>query len=342
MMGHYTPRLLLLAAQHSGGSGSSTADGASASMLEAVARTASTGQPSGGGQGLLSPEQQLILQLESAGLGCGGSAAGVSPQNRSLDDGTFSLFPGAGSTAMTSAALDLSGPAAAAAAQAAALQQAAGTPGGLPLAALDVRGCSAVETVVLMLSWLGHLVQAVAAGQALPGAALRIDTGAAGPLDYVQLQGLELAHPVVETKQQQVPAPAPAPADAAALQQSTGSGAAEEEEEDNRDGAAAATAVEAAAAAAAAADILDIPGAHVSAHNIALAVLSGQLGQLLGCGNAMQLLLPFSAAGRLPLGVLCMGELPLLLLDEAQGGGLLLPTAGVAAAIAAALQAAGV
>jgi hypothetical protein len=237
-----------------------------------------------------------------------------------------------------------------------------------PLAVLDIRGCSAVEALVLVLSWLGQLVTLVAAGQPLPGEALRIDTGAASaPLDMSLALELQLYRPAAAAAGAAggtggAAAPAPGDAGAAATAGADQGGPEQASVAAAADalvelagspqpaaaahtytpllaaGAAASSTAAAAAAALAAADILDVPGAHISPHTIALAVLSGQLWQLLGgtehAGAA------FEAAGRLPLAALCMSELPLLLLDASQGGGMLLPSAGVAAAVAAAVQAA--
>ncbi|KAF8058856.1 hypothetical protein HT031_005424 [Scenedesmus sp. PABB004] len=87
---------------------------------------------------------------------------------------------------------------------------------------------------------------------------------------------------------------------------------------------------------AAAAGRADGPGGGV--HGAVLAVLSGHLARMLGCGTAMDMLLPFSSAGRLALGLVCCGPLPALLPPEEQGGGVLLPTAALARSIAAALE----
>jgi hypothetical protein len=80
---------------------------------------------------------------------------------------------------------------------------------------------------------------------------------------------------------------------------------------------------------------LQVPGSHLSVHTVVLALLSGQLPTMLGCAEAVELLLPFSAAGKVPLGLVCLSSLPVSLPGEMYGGGIELDVTAASALITA-------
>lgn len=326
----------------------------------------STGGPSGTA-GLLSPEQRLILQLEQTN-----NSPAVSSSMSA-----FALFPGVTSAQQAmpaSAALDLSG--ALDFSQGAGGFRAAGSwlgfGGPVPLSTLDVRGCSAIEALVLAVSWLGQLVVAVGAGQAPACGRLRVETGSFGPMDHVQALNLRLCYPVsgesgaAAQNRAAVAADAPGGADSAA-----GVGAARGDtpagsEEDVAGTAVAAVPVSTDAAAApgsnpragnislqqpadsataASATLslhpspLAVPGWNLSVHTVVLALLSGQLGVMLDCKEPIDLLTAFKDAGRLPLGLVCLSSLPHSLPEEVQGGGVELDVIAVSAVVTSMLSA---
>lgn len=318
--------------------------------------------------GLLSPEQQLIWQLETS------NPAATAAASSSM--GTFSLFPGMTSSAQQAApvsrALNLSG-ALTDFGQGADGFAAAGlgpSSGPVPLSTLDVRGCSAVEALVLALSWLGQLATMVGAGRPPACARLRIETGAAGPMDPVQALDLRLCYPVVPEGSGQGGAGAGSSVSTASA---TGSAAAADARgdapagsEEDAPGAAAVAGVATgpatpialsadpragntsllpAAGTAVTAPVspyspLQVPGSNLSVHTVVLALLSGQLGVLLDCKEPLDLLVAFSAAGRLPLGLVCLSNLPYGLPDELQGGGVEVDVAAASAVITSMLAAA--
>lgn len=321
---------------------------------------------------LLSPEQQVIWQLES------NSNPAAAPASSSSGMAAFSLFPGlsaAPQTAPHSRGLNLDLSSGVNLRFDQGLDQGSGgmssyrgllPDGRVPLSLLDVRGCSAVEALVLALSWLGQLVVVVAAGQAPACARLRIETGSAGPMDPAQAIHLKLTHAAADPAAAAVQEGAQAGHEGAG---ETAGDAAENgsahkaaapagsEEDQGADPVAAATAaaagtnsttlqpppgVAAAAAAAAAASSsvlhagpLQVPGSRLSVHTVVLALLSGQLPTMLGCAEPVELLLPFSAAGKVPLGLVCLSSLPVSLPDEMYGGGIELDVTAATALITA-------
>jgi len=315
---------------------------------------------------LLSPEQQLILRLESGGMSLGqdaGSAAG--PAGGSSSMGAFSLFPGM-SSGQGRTSLDLSG--------GLVFGQGGGGLGSGPalLSLLDVRGCSAVEALVLTLSWLGQLVVLYTSGQALPAGRLRVETGSVGPLMPLQIIDMKLFRPVAsagaagnDSSQAGGGEAGSSSTGGAATAGRAGAEAPAGSEEDTTAALAAASATGFAAAAAmdrstclmppvtgaagaaasggAAAsqsDALQIPGSNLSVHTVVLSLLSGELSTMLGCADAMELLVAFSSGGRLPLALLCLAPLPVHLPDELAGGGVELDGYALQEAIASAVAAA--
>lgn len=319
-----------------------------------------------GTAGLLSPEQRLILQLEQTS-----NSPAVSSSMSA-----FALFPGVSSAQqamLVSAALDLSG--ALDFNQGAGGFRAAGSwlgfGGPVPLSTLDVRGCSAIEALVLAVSWLGQLVVAVGAGQAPACGRLRIETGSFGPMAHVPALDLRLCYPVsgesgaAAQSRAAVAAAPPGGADSAAGEGAARGDAPAGSEEDAAGTSVPPVSTDAAAAApgsnpragnislqqpagsapAASASLslhpspLEVPGWKLSVHTVVLALLSGQLGVMLDCREPMDLLTAFKDAGRLPLGLVCLSSLPHSLPEEVQGGGVELDVTAVSAVVTSMLSA---
>lgn len=295
---------------------------------------------------LLSPQQQLILQLESASLGENSPQPGSAAAAGSLFGlgGTASSFagqlgfPGQEQQFEGSPASNIG-------------MQGQGMP--QPLTFVDVRGCSAAEAVAILLSWLGQVVQLHASGLQLQCDAVRIYTGGWGGISTEELATIVLHVPAPQPAGQTAPAAA-----ASESAGSAGSGAAASEEsapapgaapspagtEEAGSNAAAAPPAPASAASPAAAAPVPLPVddaalSSISAHAAVLAALGGQLGPMLGCSSPMELLVPFSSGGKLALGLLCCSAVPVLLPDEQQGGGVLLSGQELQAAVAGALDA---
>lgn len=309
---------------------------------------------------LLSPEQQLILRLESGGMSLGqdaGSAAG--PAGGSSSMGVFSLFPGM-SSGQVRGSLDLSG--------GLVFGQGGGGMGSgpAPLSLLDVRGCSAVEALVLTLSWLGQLVALFTSGQGFPAGRLRVETGSMGPLMPLQIIDMKLFRPAAGAARDDnnqagggeagssstgtagtaghvaAEAPAGSEEDATAALAAGFAAAAAMDRSTCLIPPATAAAGPAASGGAAASqsDALQIPGSNLSVHTVVLSLFSGELSTMLGCTDAMELLVAFSAGGRLPLALLCLAPLPVHLPDELAGGGVELDGYALREAIASAVAAA--
>lgn len=188
----------------------------------------------------------------------------------------------------------------------------------VPSTLLDVHGCSASEAVVLLLSWLSAHITAQVAGAGPHAAVLLVATGGVGPAPASTTRGggggiITLC------------SPGPAPEDHCA----TGGPLAEQYSADSCGGVAARTPSQ------------GTTSQGVSAHAAVLAALAGQLPSMLCCSSGMDLLLPFSSAGRLALGLLCCSPLPTLLPDEIANGGIVLPGDALRTAVAAACSAAG-
>lgn len=404
-MAHYIP------AAAATGSSSATAGVVGGSPI----RSPPTASPAAAAaSALLSPEQQLILQLVSDGLSLGGAnPPGLPAGSSSSGMGTFSLFPNVtaagsqlGAAQSAGQAFDLSavldfGPQTAAAGGGIYGGAAGAAFGGLSLSVtalstLDVRGCSAVEALVLTLSWLGQLVLHVASGQPLPGLRLQVHTGSSGLVNFsaptldIKLyravtgrgrstsstaavdgdtasigaglgstgDGSGLLQPGLPSDAAAAaagacvtPAAAPAgseedrisasgttPAAAAFLSMDRSTSLQAPAAATGTSPAAATGAPSSASAIASQSDILQVPGVNLSVHSVVLAVFSGLLGTMLGCADDMGLLIPFSVAGKLPLGLLCLSALPAQLPDELQGGGVALDAAAMSQAIASAIS----
>eukprot|EP00879_Flechtneria_rotunda_P000660 GHRR01000774.1.p1 GENE.GHRR01000774.1~~GHRR01000774.1.p1 ORF type:complete len:981 (+),score=385.98 GHRR01000774.1:3353-6295(+) len=208
------------------------------------------------------------------------------------------------------------------------------------LACLDVRGCSVIEAVVLVMSWLGRLVEEQGSGRRLPGEVLAIMTGGAGHVATAELQSIML-HKHARSAAATADGTAPEVSDAEAATSNGASAAISSSSSTTTAIGGSPTALAAAEAPTpSAADDMDVPNGGVSAHAAVLAVLLGHLQSLLGCNNSMDYLMPLSESGRLVLGLLCCSALPLLLPDANHGGGVLVPVEGLRAAVSAALEAA--
>lgn len=324
--------------------------------------------------GLLSPEQQLILQLEQAAI------SKSSPQGAAAAAGSSLLSPGnfgfGQVTGSIPASLGMAGSASNFCGFEG-LDQGTGVgAGGLSasLSFLDVQGCSCIESVVLLLSYLGQIVQAQTNGSALAVEYIKISTGGAGAVSQPDLDKIKLYKPVgsgkisaassVSSTAAAAAAESPPAAAAAAGSSSnpdhkgngssggtsagavpvtsSGSTACKDTVPPAADAVIAATKPAAAPAAAPGNNTSDweVPGSNISIHAAVLAVLNGQISSILGCGSAMDLLVPFSGCGRLVLGLLCCSPMPVLLPDESQGGGVWLGVADLRQSITAALDAA--
>jgi hypothetical protein len=336
-MGHY-----LLHPGTSGGSTGTTPTGAATSSA------------------LLSPQQQLIMQLEQAALGDN------SPQPGSAA-ATGGLF-GLGGAASSFAGQLGMGEGQFAGSPASNMQmQQQGMP--QPLTFVDVRGCSAAEAVAILLSWLGQVVQLYASGLQLQCDAVRILTGGWGGVSAEELAAIMLYVPAAQPAGQQTAAAAPAAGASPSLEAGTtaepaaegattagaaAAAAASPAGADEMSGAVISTAsgdaavttaappaadTQQQAQAQAAAPVDDAAISNISAHAAVLAALGGQLGPMLGCNSAMDLLVPFSGGGKLALGLLCCSAVPVLLPDEQQGGGVLLSGQELQSAVTGALDA---
>eukprot|EP00775_Hariotina_reticulata_P010635 gene10635-10793_t len=254
--------------------------------------------------GLLSPQQQLILQLEQAALQPQGSV--ISGYNVAKPS----------------------------------LSSLAGLPE--PLSVIDVRDCSAIEGIVLVMSWLAELINQQATNLALPATnILTIVTGGFGPAPAAEVSNLILYQPTA--KAQGAAQATSAAGNAAGMESKTGGA--------DTDAALSSSATTGppgptsmpgggnVTEAAGSASSAEIPGSNVSVHAAVVALLGGNLMRLLGCADAMDLLVPFSSAGQLPLGLLCCSALPVVLPEGHQGGGILLPVQDLSAAIRAAVMA---
>lgn len=326
--------------------------------------------------GLLSPEQQLILQLEQAAITSSPQSAVCSSL---LAPGSFGMSMVGGSNAAGISGLTME-----------MLTGLAATNSGAgllrPLSFLDVRGCSAIEAVVLLLSFLGQVVQARVSGIPIDCEYITILTGGVGAASQGEMSQVVVYKPVTAAaassagsahttagKDQGIgntmsdthevnsgdvrgigsptaessattAAPAtssvsdtvPTPADAvvgipyaSSPSASTALSAAPLSTEHS---AASSGSVDAAPS-------WETPCSNISPHIAALAVLNGRLSNIMGCKSSMELLVPFSAAGKLALGLLCCSALPILLPDEAQGGGICLPAVDLMQAVASAIDA---
>jgi hypothetical protein len=98
--------------------------------------------------------------------------------------------------------------------------------------------------------------------------------------------------------------------------------------------------IESSAAAASHLDPLQVPGSNLSVHTVVLALFSGQLGTVLAHKEPLVLLEAFSAADRLPLGLVCLSSLPVCLPDDVQGGGIELDVGAASSVIGSMLEAA--
>jgi hypothetical protein len=98
--------------------------------------------------------------------------------------------------------------------------------------------------------------------------------------------------------------------------------------------------IESGAAPALHLDPLQVPGSNLSVHTVVMALLSGQLGSIVAQKEPLNLLEAFSAADRLPLGLVCLSSLPVSLPDEVHGGGIELDVSAASAVISYMLEAA--
>jgi hypothetical protein len=269
--------------------------------------------------GLLSPQQQLIFQLEQAAMSSSHPSSSVISGSYNITNPSLSAL--------------------------------AGLPE--PLSIIDVRDCSAIEGIVLVMSWLAELVAQHATYLALPATnALTIVTGGAGPASAADIANLVLFQPVPKPPaQQQTSKPGGSLTERdAALGNSTKSSSGTDAEGCPLPAARSASSLSAGAAiltggscssSEPVSSAIMIPGGsnHVSVHAAVVALLGGNMLRFMACENAMDLLVPFSSAGQLPLGLLCCSTLPVVLPEAHQGGGVLLPVQELSAAISAALVA---